>query len=217
MNRTLRLPGLLPVIAVAVLLAPPTAHAQNPCCGTISTTLVKTFAKVHVAELELTVDAATAAKVGSTIGGASKMSNDLADKVAADYSTAATAQSTLHFVHNISGNQFFGGQTDSFNAMVKAGLLTQDQAEQIQQDSRKSLAFIDTDGIKPDDKLIQALTGDTLTTRYITADGTTKVTLTRVGAVQRAAFFGDYFAPGSDFRKGLMQSALDSAQQARGD
>ncbi|HSM08267.1 MAG TPA: hypothetical protein VLA33_04535, partial [Gemmatimonadota bacterium] len=63
-------------------------------------------------------------------------------------------------------------------------------------------------GIRSGDRMLQRVRGDTLRTVYEGADGEVLLDQVDVGPERRLAVLGGYFAPGSDFRQGLVESVL---------
>jgi hypothetical protein len=190
-------------------------QASSPtCCAQVSTVLTKTMLKVKVAHLEIDVDSATAAKVQTVIGGSDSASGRVSDSIASAFMATTHADATMEFLHSVTASQFLGGQKGSFKHMVKSGLLTQTAADQIQQDTQTQFSFLNDGGIDKGDKLIMTLRGDTVVTRFVTAGGTQRTSFTRVGQDRRMAFLGEYFGPRSDFRNGLIESAVASATAA---
>ena len=206
-------------LAIAALLTPVAAGAQTAaptCCTDLSTVLTKTMFHVQVAQLDVQVDSATAAKVQQAIGSATSASDALSDSIADAYMAASTANTTMSFLHSVSLSQFLGGQKSGLKNLVKAGLLTQSAADEVQKDTETQFAFLKDGGINKGDKLINIVHGDSVTTRFVAADGSQKVDFTRVGPERRVALIGDYFGPNADFRDGLIESAMESASKARG-
>ena len=219
MNTARRLPLFAVALSISVVVVPrpgPAQTAAATCCTPITATLTKTMLKVKVATLTVDVDSATAARVQSVIGDAQSVSNSLSDSIAGAYMAATSADATTEFTHSVTASQFLGGQKDSFGQMVKAGLLTADEAATIEQDMEKQFAFLSDGGINNGDKLMLTLRGDSVTTRFVTAAGVQRAEFSAVGKARRMAFVGEYFGSHSDFRKGLLQSALESAIAARG-
>lgn len=185
------------------------------CCTKVSTVLKKTMLKVSVAHLEVDVDSATAAKVQSAIGDAQTASREISNAIAEAYMAATHADATVEFLRSLTADQFIGGQKDSFRRMVKSGLLTDSAASQMEQDTEQQLAFLADGGIHNGDKLVMSLRGDTVSTQFVTAGGFQRANFDRVGPERRIAFLGQYFGPGADFRRGLIESALRSAATDR--
>lgn len=205
------------LIAIGVS-APAATHAQpgsSACCADLNTVLTKTMLHVHVARLDVHVDAATAAAVQAAIGNAQSASNALADSIATPYMAASAASTTMEFLRSVSLSQFLGGQTDALKHLVRAGMLSQSAADEIAKDTETQFAFLQDEGIDKGDKIINEVRGDSLTTRFVAADGSEGANFTRVGPERRIGLLGDYFGPHSDFRAGLIQSAIESATAAR--
>jgi len=210
--------GLTLILGLAWVPSSALSQISGPtCCTTVSGTMTVTVFKIKVAEAEVNVDSAAAAKVQSAIGDATKVSSQLSDAVAAAFMTASHAVATMVFLRSASAGQFFGGQEDSFTEMVRSGLLPNTAARKIEGDSKTQLAFVNDDGVDKGDKLILTLRGDTVNTRFVTAAGVERANFTRVGRYRRTAFLAEYFAPHSKFRKGIIKSAVESASAARGD
>jgi len=210
--------GMTLIIGLACMPGSALSQVSGPtCCTRVTGIMTVTIFKIKVARADVNVDSAAAAKVKSAIGDATKVSSQLSDAVAAAFMTANHAEATMVFLRSASAGQFFGGQEDSFTEMVRSGLLPNTAARKIEEDSKTQLAFVNDDGVDKGDKLILTLRGDSVTTRFVTAEGIERANFTRVGRFRRTAFLAEYFAPHSKFRKGIIKSAVESAAAARGD
>jgi hypothetical protein len=194
---------------VLLAAAPVIGHADQEkgtmsgCCARLDYRLEKTFLKVDVLQLTLVVDDATAAGVDSIIAGHER--SDDVDRVVVSYFLGArSADITLAFLRSISYDQFIDGARKTSQQVAGAGLIEEEAAERIHQDTERRFAFLKETGVRRGDSLYYTLRGDSVTTRYVSADGTTMLQDLRVGPERRMSLLGSYFAPNTNFRDGLL-------------
>ena len=66
--------------------------------------------------------------------------------------------------------------------------------------------FLEVEGASKGDEILYRIRGDSLRTVYRTVGQEVLLDQVDVGPERRMAVLGSYFAPGSDFRKGLIRS-----------
>jgi hypothetical protein len=176
---------------------------MSGCCARLDYRLEKTFLKVDVLQLTLVVDDATAAGVDSMIAGRER-SDHVERVVVSNFLGARSADITLAFLRSITYDQFIDSARKTSQKVADAGLIERESAERIHQDTARRFAFLKETGIRKGDHLFYALRGDSIATRYIDADGQTRLRDVRVGPERRLALLGSYFAPNTTFRDGLL-------------
>ena len=173
--------------------------------GTMETLLEKSIFKVDVLTLEVRVDDATARRIGDVVAGLD-YGNQLADSVAALALRAPRAHATIHFLRDISLDQFLEGIDDDMRRAVEVAWLESDDYDRIRQSLPQWFAFLEERRLLDGDEITYSIYGDTLMTVYRGADGSILLEQTDVGRGARESVLGTYFAPKSSFRKGLIES-----------
>ena len=137
--------------------------------------------------------------------GDAEASRDSVARIATD---ARDAWARIVFERDVSLGQFVDGVEGNMQRAVEAGILTPAVAQSIVDSLPHWFDVLVDRGIKDRDRLLYRITGDTLRTWFVTRSGATLVDQTDVGPERRLSVFGSYFAPKSDFRKGLTRSLL---------
>jgi hypothetical protein len=204
-------------MAIAALAAAPApaAHAQAGLPDTASlatgpgsameTRYQRTFLRVNVLTLRVRFGVETAARLRRAVEGR-RLTPGLADTVAAAALEARDAWAHLRFHRNLSLRQFLGGIRDNARAAREAGIIAPAEFAEIDRDLPAWYAFLAERGIRRDDEMFYRIRGDTLRTVYRAADGQVLLDQTDTGSFRRLSVLGGYFAPGSDFRQGLIRS-----------
>lgn len=135
---------------------------------------------------------------------------DLPDSVAAVALDAREVLARLEFHRDVDLERFLGGIRDNLRRARAAGIVAADSYESISEDLPGWYSFLKDRGLRSGDRMFQRIRGDTLRTVYVTEDGETLLDQVDVGPERRLAVLGGYFAPGSEFREGLVESALDA-------
>lgn len=174
----------------------------------METLLEKTIFQVDVLTLEVWIGGGAATPLQALRGAG--MSDMLRDSVATLAVHARDAWARITFERGVSLDQFVGGIEGNMRRAVEAGLLDQADAEMILDSLPHWFDVLDARGIAEDDRLLYRVLGDTLRTRFVTYEGETLLDQTDVGPERRLSVFGSYYAPGSEFRKGLTSSLLDA-------
>ena len=137
-------------------------------------------------------------------------SDDLSDAVAAVALEARDALTSIEFLRDVGLGRFLQGIRDNLERAEEGGLITPEELEDISRGLPEWYAFLRERGIESGDRMLQRIRGDSLRTVYVSAAGDTLLDQTDEGAHRRLAVLGGYFAPGSDFREGLVESLLDA-------
>jgi hypothetical protein len=109
----------------------------------------------------------------------------------------------IEFERSVRLGQFLDGVEGNMRRAVQAGVLAPADARSILDSLPQWFRVLADRGIHEGDRLLYRITGDTLRTRYVTCGGETLVDQIDVGPERRLSVFGSYFAPKSEFRKGL--------------
>lgn len=213
-----------PILVVAVLalstLAPVTLRSQTPSIdaaglGTgpqarLQMLLEKTLFRVDVLDLEVRLGDRAAADLATLLGSSGDLDPEtLRDSVASIALGAREALARLDFRRDVGLDRFLDGIRENLRRATRAGIVTPSTYRTISESLPRWYSFLEGRGIRSGDRMIQRVSGDTLRTVYLAAAGETMLDQVDVGSARRLAVLGGYFAPGSDFREGLVDSALE--------
>ena len=201
-------PGL--VVACALLLLPLDVGAQAGCGSAASTVqmqtlLEKTIFNVDVLWLTLQLGGATGERLRA-ITAERSLDDQIADSVASIAVDAECAVAQIDFVRDISRDRFLDGLRDSARKAWEASLLDEETYRFIEDASSEWYPFLRERGVLDGDRMTYRIRGDTLDIEYRTPDGEVLMDDTDVGAGRSRSVLAGYFAPGSDFRDGLMEA-----------
>jgi len=204
--------GLLWLLASGM---PTPAVGQNLCSdGTpelaMGMLLEKTILRVDVLNLSVRVGGEAAVRLRHLVDDG--ISDQERDSVALIASGATCATATLDFVRNVSLGRLLDSIRNSSRAAREAGLIGPATYDLIDTSLPDWYAFLEGRGVKDGDRMQYQMRGDTLNIRYVTATGDLLLDRTDIGAEQRRSVLAGYFAPGSDFRDGLIRSLGRSAE-----
>ena len=173
--------------------------------GRMSMLWEKTIFQVDVLTLDVRFGSATAQRLAELVRGR-EPSSALVDTIANVAAHATDVWARIRFERNVSLNQFVDGVRDNAAAARDAGLITDPEFAEIYDGLPQWYAFLADTGIKDGDEMFYRIRGDTLRTIYRTVQGETRLDRTDFGRFRRLSVMGGYFAPKSDFRKGLIAS-----------
>jgi hypothetical protein len=170
--------------------------------------LEKTIFRVDVLTLELRFDTRTTRELSmfSARGG---LNRTVADSVAAIALDARDVWARFRFVRGVSLGQFVDAVADNAKRARDAGILGEDMFREVETNLRQWYAFLEDRRIQKGDEMFYRIRGDTLRTIFRGHDGVILLDRTDVGAQRRLAVMGGYFAPGTDFRRKLIESLFD--------
>ena len=171
----------------------------------MATLLEKTIFKVDVAWLEMWFTPEVDRHIQALAGGGPKAN---ADSIATVATHATDVLARLHFERNVSLGQFLDGLQGSARKARDAGIISGAAYDDIITSSPGWYAFLDERGIRDGDEMLYRIQGDTLRTVYRAVDGQVLLDQRDVGPERGLSVLGGYLAPGSDFRRGLIESAL---------
>lgn len=172
--------------------------------------LEKSIFQVDVLRLEVRFGPEATMRLDSLVAASASASDldELADSVAAIALAARDALTSLAFLRDVGLDRFLKGIRDNLGRALAGELITQGEFDGISRALPTWYAFLEDRGIRSGDRMLQRIRGDSLRTVYISAAGDTLLDQADTGAHRRLAVLGGYFAPGSDFREGLVESLV---------
>lgn len=177
-----------------------TLSMDSPAMATV---LEKTIFKVDVAWLEVWFAPDVLQRMRSLAADANARGYDSIASVAI---RATDALARLHFERDVRLDQFLDGLQGNARRARDAGIISDATYDDIVASSPGWYAFLEERGIRDGDEMLYRIRGDTLRTVFQTADGRILLDQRDVGPERRLAVLGGYLAPGSDFRRGLVES-----------
>lgn len=169
--------------------------------------LEKTIFNVDVLTLDVRLGRSTADRIEELLSKPGEFGG-LSDSVAAAALEANDLLARIEFHRDVGLERFLGGIRDNLRRATQAGIVTPAQFRSIAADLPRWYSVLADRGIRSGDRMYQRVRSDTLRTVYVGADGDVLLDQVDVGPVRRLAVLGGYFAPGSDFREGLVASVL---------
>jgi hypothetical protein len=206
--------GHLSVIMILVILVPHTAHARQPGSAEAShmhTILERTFLRVDVLALDICLDSAAAARIRALLRDRSP--EQAADSIAAAAIGAHETLARIRMLRGVSLDQFIDGVLGEQRKAVGAGLIADSTHRAVREGLPQWFSFLRDRGLHKGDEIVYALRGDTLRTTYVAESGEILLRDRVVGRARRNSVVATYFAPGSDFRDGLMESLEDRSER----
>jgi hypothetical protein len=173
--------------------------------GTMRMLLEKTLFKVDVLELEIRLDPSTASKIAG-VAGSGLSGSGASDSIARFAIDAADVWARLTFQRDVGVDRLIQEIRNSMRKAVDAGMLDQTGFDAISAGLPAWYASLVDRGIRDGDVQYYRIHGDTLRTMFIGRDGATWIDETATSPVNRRALLASWFAPGSDFRDGLIGS-----------
>ena len=168
----------------------------------LRTVFEKTFLGVNVLRLEIHVDQATSSTIQGVPAGPGH-----ADGVVAGIIEAPEAWVRMEFLRSVSQSKFLGGIRQNLAKAREAGFITRDHEERVKAQLPKWYDFLAKRGVKKGDVLVYWIRGTVMKTTYYSAsDLAILFNYTQEDPEARHGVLGSYFAPGSDFREGLIKS-----------
>ena len=202
-------------LLIAIALVAPDGHAEPapPAAGTLATgrfatlhaLLEKTFLRIDVLKLDITVGRDTAQRLATLINGR-RYSDALADQAAQVLIPCEDALAHVVFLRGISLNQFLTGVRDNLDCALRAGIMTREQHRMVLDSVPSWFGFLRERGIEEGDTLFYRIRGDSVHTQMRDARGHVLLDRTDVGVAGRLGVLGGYLAPGSELREDLLRS-----------
>lgn len=173
--------------------------------------LEKTLFRVDVLTLDVRLGRRETRRLETFVGGdrpAGGARRVWRDSVAAVALAAHDAWARIEFQRNVSLDQFLDGVRENLRQATRAGVIEPRAYRSISDDLPRWYAFLARRGIHSGDSMYYRVRGDSLHTVYVGDDGATLLDQVDVGPERRLSVLGGYFARGSDFRDGLVDSLL---------
>jgi len=205
--------GLLVVAGLAV----GTARAQVPGMdpgdlgrdpyGRASFVLRKTIFNFDVLFVEIRFGRDTASALAA-LAASRKPGPELTALIASRAYVAEDAFVEIEFKRDVSLDQFLDGVRQNLERARRANMIDEADFRRISSAMPRWFAFLEDEGIKKGDRIFYRIRPDSLRTVYIDRTGRLRLDQTNPGATPGRPVLGSYFAPGSDFRDGLVNSLL---------
>lgn len=188
------------------------AEAQKPPPITMRMLLEVTIFQIDVLTLELRIGGPTGDRI-RTLVEAGERTEETADSVADLAADARFAYANLSFLRGISLGRFLREVQRNAVRATEAGYISPETSGLIVQSLPQWYAFLQGRGIEEGDEMEYFIEGDTLTVHYLSPSDSLLMSTTDVGPERRRSVLGGYFARGSDFREGLLDSLFQSEEQ----
>lgn len=206
--------GLTAVLSSPALMAGsalPSLDAPDLAQGPYSSMhmlLQKTVLKIDVATVDVRVDRATQAHFAELARG-QQYSYPLDAQLAAAAMAAPRAVVQMQFVRDVPLNRWLGVVRDNLELAREAGLISRDIEQRVSNGIPQWFAPLQERGYQKGDKLIYAVSPDSLRTVVVSAGGQVLLDLSEREAGARRVVMPSYFAPKSDTRELLIRSLLE--------
>ncbi len=207
------LAGLL--LVLSTVGSAPAQENQPVCCARFDYVLEKTIFKVDAVRLDLTIHDETPDRVAELVTGRADP-RAWSDSVAAMYLGVDHASVRMTFLRSFGLKRFLDANRDVMEKLARAGLITEEELEDLDAENRVRFAGLDADGLRDGDVFEHELRGDTVTTRYTDVTGTVRIDGLLVGSQERTVLLGSLFGPESDFRNGLLDLVFTRAETPGG-
>lgn len=191
----------------------PMALADGGPFSEMSALLEVTIFKIDVLTLTVRVDASTAERLRLLVDGRD-YSEELADSVAAAILDAEEAWARQVFHRDVSLDRLASGMRETAEKAAEAGFITLEYFEQFSESVPIWFGFLGESGVKKGDEILFRIQGRSLRTAYRTADGRVLMDQAVAGDEATRASVPSFFAPGTRFRKRLVESLLASRSGA---
>lgn len=204
----LRIRTISLVLLFVILPAPGSGQCEgsdSDAVVTMEMLLERTIFQVDVLTLTVRLGGTAAARLRGLADGRT-LTPEVADSAARIAAHATCGRTHLDFQRDVSLDRFFDAVRETSLAAREAGFISSGTYRLIDRSLPEWYAFLDGRGIREGDRLAYRVRDDTLGIRYRSAEGKLLLERQDVGADRRRSVLGGYFAPGSDFRDGLLRS-----------
>lgn len=216
----MRTRGPRPVVILAIVLMAwsgsglaaqdrPGSPAPDSGAVTMRTLLERTIFRIDVVTLTVRIGGEAGDRIERIVERGS-WTEAVADSVAAIATDARRAEADLVFHRDVSQERFLDAVRDGLATARDAGIVDSASYRDIERSLPGWYAFLEGRGVREGDEMTYTIRGDTLRTRFRSAEGPVLLDQTDVGAARRRAVLGGYFARGSEFREGLLRSLVGS-------
>jgi hypothetical protein len=167
--------------------------------------LQKTVLKINVANIDVRFDKPTQSKLAE-LARDKPYSYELDDQLARIAIAAPHAIVQMQFVRDIPLNRWIGVVRDNLELAREAGLIGRDIEQKVSNGIPQWFAPLADRGYKKGDRLLYAVTPDTLRTVVLSESGQLLLDMNENEAGSRRVVLASYFAPKSDTREPLIRS-----------
>jgi hypothetical protein len=178
--------------------------AQGPY-SSMHMLLQKTVLKINVANIDVRFDRPTQGKLAE-LARDKPYSYGLDAQLAQVAIAAPHAVVQMQFVRDIPLNRWIGVVRDNLELAREAGLIGRDIEQKVSNGIPQWFAPLADRGYRKNDRLIYAVTPDTLRTVVLSEGGQVLLDMTEREAGSRRVVLASYFAPKSDTRESLIRS-----------
>ncbi|NJD11896.1 MAG: hypothetical protein FIB01_16125 [Gemmatimonadetes bacterium] len=204
--------------ALAAGAAPARAQAAAEPRGQVPwshmhTLLQKTLFRVDVLELDICFDTATAGGF-ATLAARGPLAGAAADAAVRAALDGAHAFARIEFVRDVSLDQFLGGGRDELANAGAKGLLPDSVYRVIRAGLPDWYGFAERRGIRKGDRLFYDMRPEEVRTLFVGREGGKLRDHVSTGRARRNSPLASWLAPGSDFRKSLLQSLSGAGRGA---
>jgi len=180
-----------------------TAPVANDRYGRMHMKYERTWFDVDVANVDVSFDASTRDRLRELAAG-QPYSDDVAERIARTALGADDVYVQVQFLRSASLGEFLDAAHKNLERARKAGYISQDTFASAWANVQREFARFSDRGFKKGDRLLyHARPGSLQTT--VTSGQRVLLDVTSPGEDPRRAMLASYFAPGSDFRKGLIK------------
>ncbi len=173
----------------------------------VSVLLEVTIFKIDVLVLTVRVPDATAARFRDIVAGRD-YGEDVADSIAAAVLDAEDLWARQVFRRDVSLGRLVGGMRENVERAAEAGYVTREFARTFAERLPEWFAFLADTGVKKGDEIVFRVRGDSLRTVYRTVGGEVMLDEWAEGTQARRGSVPSFFAPGTRFRKRLVEALL---------
>ncbi len=200
---------------LVVLLAPLCASAQQAvpvdttglgsgAGATMHMLYERTIFRVDVLDLTLRFGPEAAQRLSDVLSSSDGRRSD--DALANTALDARQVLARVVFRRDVRLGQFLDGLESNLRAARSAGIVSAGEFDTIMRDVRAQYESLRERGFRDRDTMWYRVRGDSLHVVVQSADGAILLDERVIGPERRRSVLGGYLAPGSDFRKGLLES-----------
>ncbi len=170
--------------------------------------LEKTFLNIDVLTVEVRFDDDTAEALRAVAEGR-KLDDALVDGLATRAYRAEEAYVEIRFKRDVGLERFVDAVRKNLGRARKAGMIDEENLQNVSRNLPRWFAFLEERGMKEGDRILYRVRRDSMRTIYVERGGKVDLDRTDGGNAPRLALLASYFAPGSDFRDGLVASLFE--------
>ncbi|MFC1662290.1 hypothetical protein ACFL3S_12705 [Gemmatimonadota bacterium] len=186
-------------------ISPDSAFLSSGSYTEASTLLEKTIFRVDAAILTLRLGAETTSALRDLVR-QNQAPESVEERVVALVVRARDASARLQFLRGIGFERFLNEIRDGVETSRKAGLVDRAFARSLSDSFPVWYSPLRDRGVRDGDAMFYFISGDTLRTVFRTGNGEVLVDEINVGSMPRLSVLGGFLGPGSDFRRGLLES-----------